>query len=138
MDDLTSLLKQLVQDWTKNQERREGDRELRRKDDEQVRTQLIEEMDRRDAVVYEVASGATAELVGTATSASDVRGFSFNGSLPALGEAVGLPRSGANSSVYNHRAVVRSREFGSLKQSVPKFSGKLWLGVCLRSSQCKT
>ena len=93
MDDLTSLLKQLVQDWTKNQERREGDRELRRKDDEQVRTQLIEEMDRRDAVVYEVASGATAELVGTATSASDVRGFSFNGSLPALGEAVGLPRS---------------------------------------------
>ena len=38
--------------------------------------------------------------------------------------AIGLPRSGASSSVETHRAEVGSREFGSLKQSVPKFSGK--------------
>ena len=46
-------------------------------------------------------------------------------SLPALDEAVGLPRSCASSSVDSYRAEVDSREFGSLKQSVPKFSGVL-------------
>ena len=45
-------------------------------------------------------------------------------SLPALDEAVGLPRS-ASSSVDSYRAEVDSREFGSLKQSVPKLIGKL-------------
>ena len=43
----------------------------------------------------------------------------------ALGEAVCLPMSGTSSSVDSHRAEVGSREFGSLKESVPKFSGKL-------------
>ena len=106
-------------------------------------------MDRRTAAASEVASGVTGERVGTATRAGEVRGVSSSGSLPALGEAVGLPRSVASSSVDSHRAEVGSREFGSLKQSVPKFSRKfedfpLWkdhaevftsmLGVCRRSS----
>ena len=95
-------------------------------------------MDRRTAAASEVASGVTGERVGTAASAEVLRGVGSSGSLPALGEAVGLPRSGASSSVDSHRAEDGSREFWSLKQSVPKFSGKLWLGVCLRSSQCKT
>ena len=53
------------------------------------------------------------------------RGVSSSGCLPALGEAVGLPRSGASSSVDSHRAEVGSREVRSLRQSVSKFSGKL-------------
>ena len=81
-------------------------------------------MDRRDATLREDAFGVTGEQVGTATSAGEVRGVSSSGSLPALGEAVGLPRSGASSSVDSHRAEVGSREFGSLKQSVPQFSMK--------------
>ena len=111
--------------------------------------QIFEEMDRRTAAASEVASGVTGERVGTATRAGEVRGVSSSGSLPALGEAVGLPRRGVSSSVDSHRAEVGSREFGSLKQSVPKFSRKfedfpLWkdhaevftsmLGVCRRSS----
>ena len=59
-------------------------------------------MDRRDAALREVAAG-TGERVGTATSAGEVRGVSYSGCLPALGEAVGLPRSGASSSVDSHR-----------------------------------
>ena len=81
-------------------------------------------MDRRTAVVSEVASGVTGERVGTATSAEEVRGVSSSGSSPGLGAAIGLPRSGASSGVDSHRAEVGSREFGSLKQSDPKFSGK--------------
>ena len=125
MDDLTSLLRQLAEDRKEEQDRRESDRELRRQDDERLRTQIFVEMDRRTAADIEVASGVTGERVGTATSAGEVRGVSSSGSLPALGEAVDLPRSGASSSIDSHRAEVGSREFGSLKQSVPKFSGKL-------------
>ena len=85
-------------------------------------------MDRRTAAAIEVASGVAGERVGTATSSvGEVRGVSSSGSLPALGEAIGLPRSGASSSVDSYRAEVGSREFGSLEQSVPKFSGKLVL-----------
>ena len=124
MDDLTSLLRQLA-DRKEQQDRRESDRELRREDDERLSTQIFEEMDRRTAVASEVTSGVTGERVGTATSAGEERGVSSSGSLPALGEAVGLPRSVASSSVDSHRAEVGSREFGSLKQSVPKFGGKL-------------
>ena len=73
----------------------------------------------------EVASGVAGERVGTATSSvGEVRGVSSSGSLPALGEAIGLPRSGASSSVDSYRAEVGSREFGSLKQSVPNFNEK--------------
>ena len=82
-------------------------------------------MDRRTAAASEVASGVTGERVGTATSAGEVRGVNSSGSLPALREAVGLTRRGASSSVDSHKAEVGSHEFGSLKQSVPKFSGKL-------------
>ena len=82
-------------------------------------------MDRRTAAASEVASGVTGERVGTAASAEVLRGVGSSGSLPALGEAVGLPRSGASSCVDSHRAGVCSREFGSLAQSVPQFSGKL-------------
>ena len=124
MDDLASLLRQLAADRREDQDRRETDRELRRQDDERLKTQIFEEMDRRTAAVSEVASGVTGERVGTATSAGEVRGVSSSGSLPGLGAAIGLPRSGASSSVDSHRAEVGSREFGSLKQSVPKFSGK--------------
>ena len=60
----------------------------------------------------------------TTPAAGGVRGVSSSGSLPGLRAAIGLPRSGASSSVESHRAEVGSREFGSLKQSVPKFSGK--------------
>ena len=125
MDDLTSLLRQLAEDRKEEQDRRESDRELRRQDDERLRTQIFVEMDRRTAADSEVASGVTGERVGTATSAGEVRGVSSSGSLLALGEAVGLPRSGASSSVDSHRAEVGSREFGSLKQSIPKGKFKL-------------
>ena len=108
-------------------------------------------MGRRYAALCEVPSGFTAKRVGTATSAGEARGVSSSGSLPALREVVGLPRSGASSSVDSNRVVVGSRECGSLKQSAPKFGGKpedfhlrrstsrcllSSLGVCLRSSQC--
>ena len=53
-------------------------------------------------------TGITIERVRTATSAGEVRGFSSSGSLPALGEAIGLPRSSA-SSVDSHRASWFSR-----------------------------
>ena len=102
MDDLTSLLRQLAEDRKEEQDRRESDQELRRQDDERLRTQIFE-MDRRTAAASEVASGVTGERVGTATSAGEVRGVSYSGCLPALGEAVGLPRSGASSSVDSHR-----------------------------------
>ena len=49
MDDLTSLLRQLVEDRKEEQDRRESDRELRRQDYERLRTQVFEEMDRRIA-----------------------------------------------------------------------------------------
>ena len=42
-----------------------------------------------------------------------------------LGEVVGLPGSSTSMSADSLRADVDSREFGSMKQSVPKFSGKL-------------
>ena len=124
MDDLTSLLRQLAEDSKEEQDQRESNRELRRQDDERLRTQIFE-MDRRTAAASEVASGVTGERVGTAASAGEVRGDGSSVSLLALGEAEGLTRSGASSSVDSHRAEVGSREFGSLKQSVPKFSGKL-------------
>ena len=123
-DDLASLLRQLAADRREEQDRRETDRELRRQDDERLKTEIFEEMDRRTAAVSEVASGVTSERVATATSAGEVNGVSSSGSLPGLGAATGLPRSGAISSVDSHRTEVGSREFGSLKQSVPKFSGK--------------
>ena len=72
-------------------------------------------MDRRTAAVGEAASGVIDERVGTATSAREVRGVSSSGSWPDLVGAVGLPRSGASTSVDSHRAEVGSREFGSLK-----------------------
>ena len=125
MDDLTSLLRQLAEGRKEEQDRRESDRDLRRQDDERLRTQILGEMNRRTPAASEVASGVTGERVGTATSAVEVRGVSSSGSLSALGEAVGLPRSGVSSSVDGQRAEVGSREFGRLKQSVPKFSGKL-------------
>ena len=65
-------------------------------------------MGRRDAAVREFACCVTGERVGTATGAGEVRGVRSIGSLPALGEAVGLPRSGASSSVDSHRAEVGS------------------------------
>ena len=70
MDDLTSLLRQLAEDRKGEQDRRESDRELRRQD-ERLRTQMFEEMDRRTAAASEVASGVTGERVGTATSAGE-------------------------------------------------------------------
>ena len=113
MDDLTSLLRQLAADRTEDQDRRETDRELRRQDDERLKTQIFEEMDRKTAAVSEVASGVTGERVGTATSSGEVRGVSSSGSLPGLGAAIGLARSGAISGVDSHRAEVGSREFGN-------------------------
>ena len=123
MDDLARLKRQLAQDRKEDEHRRLSDRELRRQDDERLRTQILEKMDRRDAALCEVASGDTGERVGTATSAGEVRGVSSSRSLPALGEAVHLLRSSASSSVDSYRAEVGSHEFGSLKQSVA--SGKL-------------
>ena len=73
MDDLTSLLRQLAEDRKEEQDRCESDRERRHQDDERLRTQIFEEMDRRTAAASEVASGVTGELVGTATSAGEVR-----------------------------------------------------------------
>ena len=49
MDDLTSLLRQLVEDRKEEQDRRESDRELRRHDNARLRTQIFEEIDRRTA-----------------------------------------------------------------------------------------
>ena len=45
MDDLTSLLRQLVQDSKENQDRRESDGEWPHQDDERFRTQLFEDME---------------------------------------------------------------------------------------------
>ena len=143
MDDLASLLRQLSQDRKEDEGRRKRDRELRRQDDERLSTQIFEMMDRRDVALREVAPGCTNERVGTVISPGEVRGVSSSGSLPALGEAVSLPRTGASSSVDSHRAKVGTREFGSLKQSVPSgnisHSGRNtsryllpWMGVCLR------
>ena len=78
----------------------------------------------RTAEVSEVASGVTGERVATATSARGVRGVRSSGSLPGLGAAKGLPRSGACSSVDGHKAEDGSRDFRSWRQSVAKFSGK--------------
>ena len=99
MDDLTSLLIHLAKDRKEDQDQRESDRELRRQDDERLRTQMFK-VDRRDAPVREIASGITGEWVETAASTGGVRGFSPNGSFPARGEAVGLHRSGASSSEW--------------------------------------
>ena len=82
-------------------------------------------MDRRYTSVREPASDGTGEPVGTATSAGEVRGVSSSGSISALGEVVGLPGSGTSISIDSFRAEFVSREYGSLKQSVPTFSGKL-------------
>ena len=60
MDDLTSLLRQLAEDRKGEQDRRESDRELRRQD-ERLRTQIFEEMERRTASAGEVASGVAGE-----------------------------------------------------------------------------
>ena len=84
MDDLTSPLRQLAEDKKEEQDRHERDRELRRQDDERLRTQISEETDRRTAAASEVASGITGERVRTATSAGEVRGVSSRGSLPTL------------------------------------------------------
>ena len=78
-------------------------------------------MDRRTAAAIEVASGVTGERVGTATTAGEVRGVSSSGSLPALGEAVGVPKSSTSNRVCSHRGELGSREFGSLNQTVLKF-----------------
>ena len=121
MDDLTSLLRQLAEDRKEEQDRRESDRELRRQDDERLRTQIFEEMDRRTDAASEIASGVTDERVGTTTSAGEVRGASSSWSLPALGEAVGVSKSGTSNSVCSHRGELGSREFGSLNQSVLNF-----------------
>ena len=109
MDDLASLSRQLAQDRNETDDRRENDRQLRRHNDERLRTQSLEQMDQRYAAFREVASGVTGERVETATSAGEVRGVSSSGSLPGLGEAVGLHRSGASGSVDSHRAEVGSR-----------------------------
>ena len=127
MGGLTSLLRQMAEDGKTEQDRPESNRELRRQDDERLRTQMLEEMDRRTAAASWAGSGVTCTRVGTATSAGEVRGVSSSGSLPALGEAVGLPRSGTSSSTDSHKDEVGSREFGGQKQSVPKFSGKLMI-----------
>ena len=84
MDYLTSLLRQLAEDRKEEQDRRESDRELRRQDDERLRTQIFEEMYRRTSAASEVASGVTGEQVGTATSAGEVRGVSSSGSYQLL------------------------------------------------------
>ena len=99
MDDLTSVLRQLAADRREDQDRRETDRELPRQDDERLKTQMFDKMDRRTAAVSVVASGVTGDRIGTATSAEEVRGVSSSGSLPGLGAAIGQPRSGASSSV---------------------------------------
>ena len=99
MDDLTSLSRQLVEDRNEEQYQRESDRELRPLDDERPRTHMFEEMHRRIAAASEVASGVPGERSGPATSAGEIWGVSSSGRLPALGEVVGLPRSGASSSV---------------------------------------
>ena len=125
MDDPDRSMRQMAEDRKEEQDRRESDRELRRQDDEQLRTQTFEEMNRRSAAASEVASGDTGVRVGTATSAGEVSGVSSSGRLPTLGEAAGLPRNGASSSVDSHMAEVGSHEFGSLKHSVPEFSGEL-------------
>ena len=106
MGGLTSLLRQMAEDGKTEQDRPESNRELRRQDDERLRTQIFEEMDRRTDAASEIASGITDERVGTTTSAGELRGASSSWSLPALGEAVGLPRSGASSSIDIHRAEV--------------------------------
>ena len=74
MDDLTNLLRQLAADGRADQDRREIDQELRRQDDDRLKTQILEEMDRRTAAVSEVASGDTGERVGTATQCRGSKG----------------------------------------------------------------
>ena len=80
MDDLTSLLRQLVEDEREEQDRRDRDRELGCQDDERWRAQTFEGMDGRTAAASEVAFRVTGERVGTVTSAGGVRGiFSLAG-----------------------------------------------------------
>ena len=122
MGDLTSLLRQLaaVEERAKIGARPTENCEVKTTSE----TQLCEEMDGRHAAVVEVASGVTCERVRAATSAAEVWGVSSSRSLLGLGAAIGLPRVGANSSVDSRKAEVVPRDFGSSKQSVPKFSEK--------------
>ena len=95
MDNLmTSIWRQVAAERREDQDRRETDQELRRQDDERLKTQIFEEMDRRTAAASEGASGVTGEWVGTATSAAEVRGVSSSGVSPGLGAEIGLPWSG--------------------------------------------
>ena len=71
MDDLTSLLRQQAEDRKEEQDRTKSDRELRREDDKQLRTQVFKEMHHRTAAASEVASGVTSARVGTATGAGE-------------------------------------------------------------------
>ena len=61
MGGLTSLLRQMAEDGKTEQDRPESNRELRRQDDERLRTQIFEEMERRTASAGEVASGVAGE-----------------------------------------------------------------------------
>ena len=76
MDDLSSLLRQLAHDGKEDQDRRESDRELGLQDEQRLKKQIFEEMDRRDAALCEVASGVPGVRVGTAASAGEIRGVS--------------------------------------------------------------
>lgn len=49
IDDLTSLWRGLVEDRREAQNRRENDRELRRQDDERLRTKIFKRVNHKDA-----------------------------------------------------------------------------------------
>lgn len=71
-----SLLRQLAEERREGQGRRESDQELRHQDDERLKTTFLEEMNRRDAAVREVASGVVGQRVEAATSAGEAKGES--------------------------------------------------------------
>lgn len=56
--DLARLTMVQVRDRQEYQNRRESDREMRRQGDKRIRTQILEELDRREAVVRAVPSFA--------------------------------------------------------------------------------
>ena len=67
----------------------------------------MEEMDRGYTSFRELASGVTGEQVGTAIGVGEVGRVCSGGSLPALGEVVGLPGSDASISVDSHETRVQ-------------------------------
>lgn len=125
----TRLAMELVRHTQEYQDRCESDRQMKRPDDERRRTANFQELVRREAVVREVISITVLPVSGSAPPPV----LWVKGELPPVGICQlsvrwyaypGVYSSSLKRLVDSHWVEVGSREFGSLEQSVPKFSGR--------------